>query len=363
MRRLVSRNLNKLASILDPQGGINSKAPKGFFIPLQVPEALERSLDAIPSETTPTERRFLFHFFSKIWKAEFNVIEIGPFLGGTTRAIALGMLHNPRFNIINSKLITYDRFQSYYDSSKLSGIIDPIIKNGTIKSEVVKTWGDKVTFRQIFDTVHMEQDYFTVIEPVSMGVPDLVDELESGTDFIVLNENQHFDAVFVDGCKSWYGTKYFMKEVSKSTNPGAYYIFQDYGWYTCFWIAAFLEIFSDYFELVGNVDATYTFQLKKQITPALIDEKFPDTPEEISGEDFSAIFNASISAATKRKDSFGAFRNQLHKAGALAYIGLKDEAKQILTSLKSKDRGQNAKIIALALQSPTYSPHGPILFL
>jgi len=69
-------------------------------------------LDAIPSETTPAERRFLFGFASEMWSGANSLLEVGPFLGGTTRALALGMLANPRRQE-RCKLFSYDRFTGY----------------------------------------------------------------------------------------------------------------------------------------------------------------------------------------------------------------------------------------------------------
>jgi len=63
---------------------------------LRAPGETENKLHEIPSQTSPEERRFLFNYFARFWSGEHDVLEIGPFMGGTTRAIALGMLMNPR---------------------------------------------------------------------------------------------------------------------------------------------------------------------------------------------------------------------------------------------------------------------------
>lgn len=48
----------------------------------------DQFFDEIPTETTLGERKFLFNFFAQIWKGHYHVLEIGSFLGGSTRAIA-----------------------------------------------------------------------------------------------------------------------------------------------------------------------------------------------------------------------------------------------------------------------------------
>lgn len=43
---------------------------------------------------------------------EGNILEIGPFFGGTTRAIAMGI--NDNCFAQNIKLLTLDKFEDYY---------------------------------------------------------------------------------------------------------------------------------------------------------------------------------------------------------------------------------------------------------
>jgi hypothetical protein len=54
-----------------------------------------------------------------------------------------------------------------------------------------------------------------------------------------------------------------MREMVDNARIGAAFIFQDYGWFTCFWIPAFLALFESSFQLVASVDNTYAFQYRK----------------------------------------------------------------------------------------------------
>ena len=75
-------------------------------------DGVAADLDSLPSETTPSERRFIYNYFAHWWPGEHDVLEIGPFLGGTTRAIGYGMLANHRRKP-STRLHTYDRFRLY----------------------------------------------------------------------------------------------------------------------------------------------------------------------------------------------------------------------------------------------------------
>lgn len=73
----------------------------------------EPLIDEIPSETTPAERRLLYMLFRHLWSGDGNVFEIGPFLGGTIRAIVMGMETNPRCRA-EAFLYTANQFSLLY---------------------------------------------------------------------------------------------------------------------------------------------------------------------------------------------------------------------------------------------------------
>ncbi len=56
----------------------------------------DKFIDEIPTETTIGERKFLFNFFAQIWRGEYHILEIGSFLGGSTRAICVGDASQPK---------------------------------------------------------------------------------------------------------------------------------------------------------------------------------------------------------------------------------------------------------------------------
>jgi hypothetical protein len=332
-----------------------------FKFPLDVCDSDVKLLDEIPSEATQRERHFLYRFFSSIWSGENDIIEIGPYLGGTTRAIALGMCNNPRVSE-KSKLYTCDRFRCYHDPRQVIETLRPLVHTGGLKQSDLDGMGESVDFFEIFKKLHSCHDYFLRIRPIDQGVPDRPTELlETGKYFQIMDDIL-VDAVFIDGCKSWFGTKYFMSEVCKASRVGTFFIFQDYGWYTCFWIPTFTEVFKDYFKLIGYVDTTYAFILVKPLNGDIIREYFPDTPSELGEDRINAIFKSLIGGAVTRNDYSAVVRHSLQNAGAIAYIGNREKAKKIITAVKKEARYANYRsMITAALRSPTYTPDGEIL--
>ena len=139
---------------------------------LVTPDAATAALlDAIPSETTKAERRLLYHFFRSVWDGKGSVLEVGPFLGGTTRAIALGMLHHPDRKP-DTRLYTYDRFDSYYEGDELTSFVDPLFDKGLLKlkdrEHIMKT----ASFEEIFHKVHEGHAYNELIQCTNGPLPD-----------------------------------------------------------------------------------------------------------------------------------------------------------------------------------------------
>jgi hypothetical protein len=358
MRRLI-RLFVKLNPGLAHEAAARQVADRMQFS-LAVSKEIEGLLDGIPSETSSRERRFLYNFFATIWNGDGDVIEIGPFLGGTTRAIALGMDANPR-GAKDAKLYTYDRFHGYYDLSRLVEYLSPLIEKGVVSRSDLEATGESTGFMDIFTKIHAGHAYCGRILPLNQAAPDRPEDLEGGAQYLRIPEEVTASAVFVDGCKSWYGTKYFMKAVRKAVKPGAYFILQDYGWYTCFWVSAFLELLEDHFRLIGFVDTTYAFVLTKALDEKTIEERFPDTPAELGEERVCAIFDRLIAKAAERRDDDAAIRHGLHCAGALATLGNKTKARETIAALRRHPAaGAHQRIIDAAARRPTYGPDGVV---
>jgi len=324
---------------------------------------IEDKLMTIPSETSGAERALLFNLFSLLWSGKNNVLEVGPFFGGTSRAIALGMLYNKRYQR-DSKLYTYDCFE-YATAEYLCELLAPVLERGIISQErydEIKRKEVLPSFLDVFHEIHQNESYYPLLSVNRGRLPDEANSIHNTPDLFSLSPTQRFDAVFVDGCKSWFATKYFMKACAPLTNQGSFVIFQDYGWYTCFWIPAFVEALSEHFQYICSVDSTYVFVLTKPLTAADIDACFPDTAESWNESKIDAIFNSQIDTAIARSDVYAIVHLTMQHAAALAYTGQKARAKKILSNLLEQEYVKaQRKNIENALVSPTYRQGtGPI---
>lgn len=316
---------------------------------------MARFLSSIPSETSAGERALLFDYFRGEWPGDGPVVEIGPFLGGTTRAIACGMTANPR-RAPEARLHTFDRFASYYQPERLRTTIAPLVNSGVFSAEQADRLAASGDFLAIFDAIHRPHDYARLLVVHSSPLPDFPEELAGASALDPLADECDLTALFIDGCKSWASTRYAMCFLLPRTRVGAPIIFQDYGWYTCFWISAFVFALDDALELKRCVDSTYVFTLKRSISAEEIARRFAGRPEEMGLDFFKRSCLALLKRSVARKDLRGGLVAQLHLVAALATLGREAEARSILAKIDAAAYGPLARMIEGSRKSPTYRP-------
>src|SRR5690606_3863122 len=123
-------------------------------------------------------------------------------------------------------------------------------------------------------------DYSDLLRVHTAALPGSPDDVGRMANLYRQPADARFGLVFVDGCKSWYGTRWFLEQIAPTVGPGTYVVMQDYGWYTCFWLSAIVGCLPEHFRLVAHVDHTYAFQLLRPITPQDV-EAFPVSPDEL----------------------------------------------------------------------------------
>ena len=317
-------------------------------------------LGQIPTETTLAERRLLFSHFSREWPGDGTVVEIGPFLGGTTRAIAWGMACNPRFTP-GSLLHTFDKFDAYYSAEKLRQAIDPMVRGGAFSAHQANELCRDANFERLFHAMHAPHGYSQLVRLHNSPLPDRPEEVDTSSALNCLAD-QELTAIFVDGCKSWASTHYAMSFLLPRLRVGEAVIFQDFGWYTCFWISAVTHALREFLEPRDRADATYVFRLSRAITAQDVAQRFARAPAAM-GE---AFFRDAAAALLERSRGAGDLRGeliaQLHHVAALMTIGNRRAAAEILKRVDVRRYAAFADMIQGCIKSPSYLPGGKQLF-
>jgi hypothetical protein len=340
-------------------GPVLSPALLGQLLGRGLPGELEGRVTQLPSAASANERRFLLRFAETFWDGEGDVFENGPLLGGTTRGLALGMLANPRRRS-GALLHTFDWFAA--DEGDLPPVWDQLIAAGMITRADYKEMQRSGSFQKVFDKIHSGHDYSPILRTHEAYLPGHRDEAAPGRKFFELPEGRVFNIVFVDGCKSWYGTKYWAVRMCESVRPGCHFVFQDYGWYTCFWLPVFVSLLADHFRLVTFVDDTYAFELIRPLEREIVERRFPDEPTDVDRDTYDDIFTRLGVDAGARSDVHAMVSLTIQHAGAMAYLGHKDEAREHISAMLGRPEFFNfrRRMIERALISPTYTPEGPV---
>ncbi len=338
-----------------------SPALLGHLLAQELDPETEARVNQLPSAASANERRFLLRFAAHFWDGDGDVFENGPLLGGTTRGLALGMLANPNRRE-HALLHTFDWFSA--EEGDLPPVWDQMIALGWITQADYDDMNRSGSFQAVFDKLHSGQDYSPLVRSHEAYLPGRRGEdAPGGRTIFEPPQGREYNIVFVDGCKSWYGTKHWILRMCDKVRPGAHFVFQDYGWYTCFWLPVLHAVLEEHFRLVAYVDDTYAFQLVRPLARATVEERFPDEPAGMGRDAFDDIFLKLSIDAGVRSDVHTMVSLTIQHAGALAYLGHKAEAREHIAAMLGRPEffEFRERMIQRALTSPTYTPEGPIV--
>lgn len=323
---------------------------------------LSAQLDEVPSEVSAKERCFLYNYFAKFWSGHEDVLEIGPFLGGTSRAIALGMAANPHRNP-ETKFYTCDRFEGYYDPQLLSNFLQSSFDEGRLPADLKTKVEESTSFLEVFQSFHSHQPYSDFLVPSSQVLPDEAEQVGQ-LEHPFEPPNSQFGVVFVDGCKSWYGTKYFLLKMAPHVHEGTVFLFQDYSWFTCFWIPLIVQRFADHFEPLTHVGSTYGFRLTQDLRVETIGDRLPDTLTLNDYRWINQAFADLFLQASARQNTRALAVYTLQRGAALAYLGCVNEAKAAMVSLLTQPWVKEVEpFLKKALMFPTYTAQRDLVTL
>ena len=319
-------------------------------------------LAAIPSATEPGERNLIRAVAARLWNGQDNVFENGPLLGGTTRAMAMGMLANPGRDPA-ARLHTYDWFDATIGLDVPAESFDVLIERGLL-TRAVKDEMERIgSFKPVFDHLHRQgQDYSELVISHTGALPGSPADEDTWTNLFEPEPDTTWRLLLVDGCKSWYGTRYFFERVCEQIPVGSHIMFQDYGWYTCFWLSSLIGFFPDRFRLVAHADATFCFEFLAPISADETRERFPPAVEDVGVAGFDALYDEIITRAAPLGDPQLNVALAIHHAAAIAYMGDRARSKSMLLDLKQHPKSaSHPHFVNSALRAPTYTPSGPIL--
>ena len=281
----------------------------------------------IPTMISQEEKNYLYWLGQSFWKGLGSVIEIGPWLGGSTASLAAGMKASGRD--CREQLHTYDNF-IWRDFMAERAFLP--IKAG-----------------ESFHTFFLEniKDYEGIVKSYIRALPDEIimsDEQASSTRFIESEHIPIFEGVaqeqveilFVDGAKSWRGMKHLLNVINIHLVPGkSYLVCQDYKYWGAYWVPIMMSRLGKYLKPVHNTltGTTVTFQLVSKI-PTIFIESLEDHVKAMhTDESLQNIEQASL-LLTEDGDALGAMNLLLSKISFLSHQGHFNRAVEEFTKIQ-----------------------------
>ncbi len=246
----------------------------------------------IPTMISEDEKRYLYWLASKIYTGQGVIVEIGPWLGGSTFCLAAGLAHNSLID--KKKIVVYDNFiwrqfmqQRYPLPIREGESFLPFFNN------FIQEYSDLISAHQesLPDENISDDSYLANRRQRDEEIKQLVKH--KGSDKV--------EVLFIDGAKSWSGMKYLLQEFNRYFIPGkTLFVCQDYKFWGCYWVIIILEMFSEQLSIEHILsNNTVSFKLDQPISENEINH-IPDFSVFGIEEGLQLIENAA-----QRLDRFG----------------------------------------------------------
>ena len=213
------------------------------------------------------ERQFLYTLGRDVWTGEGAIVDAGCFLGGSTLALGMGVLANPRSLPKDGAIHSYDLFVA--DSHQVGSYLK---KFGAFVP------GDSV--RPIFDQQ-------------TLGVKHLLTVHEGDLRSFPWTPGAPIEVLFIDVSKTWALNDFIVREFFPALMPGrSIVVQQDYVHPTCPWLAVTMEYLSEYFELIDYAPAnSLVYRAIREVPRALV---ATDVISSLSDADKRALMDRAI---------------------------------------------------------------------
>jgi hypothetical protein len=270
----------------------------------------------IPTMITKEEARYLKWLTETFWDDGGHVVEMGPWLGGSTYCLASGMARPGGTS--KYRLHVFDSFEW----REFMGSRAPLQLEVGASFEAhfrknLESFGDLIVSRRAGLPDELLSTDSSLVEYRAAGDAPY-EELKWREGPIQL--------LFIDGAKSWTGMAHLLRETAASWLPGRTVIVcQDYKHWNCYWVTALMELLSGRLRLLHVIEKnTVTFLVESRATEQEL-EALP-TFDEASFEVVSGLVDAAAQRLSQSGDRAGAAILRLSKVPLLVHKGRSAEA-------------------------------------
>ena len=242
---------------------------------------------------SPAEQGYL-HALGRGLRGRGHVVEIGPWLGGSTVCLAAGLLEGPAADG-PWRVHAFDAFVWYPFMAERAAL--PLAPGESFLAHFrrhVERFGDRVVAHEA-----SLPDERVAGDPVAesiRGGPSRPPASWAG---------EPVELLFVDGAKSWTAMRHVLATFGPSLVDGARLVFQDYRFWGAWWVPAMLEAIADCVRLERVVPAnTVAFVLERPLDEDALNAV--PTWEALETEQAARWIEAAVARLRRFGDTEGA---------------------------------------------------------
>lgn len=224
----------------------------------------------VPTMISRAEQRYLFWLTRTQWRDEGHVVEIGPWLGGSTLCLARGM--ERAHPAARHRLHAFDNFTWRVFMGRFAAL--PLADGESFES----TFAANLAAQRERITTHAVALPDEVI-PGDRLAAQARGQGPSSLPMFRWEERDPIEILFVDGAKSWRGMRWLLRCVASSLIPGrSLLVCQDFKHWGSYWVPLMMARIQPSLELVHVVrrGSTATFRLREPLRAASFEDLLDD---------------------------------------------------------------------------------------
>ncbi len=173
----------------------------------------------IPTMISAEERRYLYWLASEHWQGQGHIVEMGPWLGGSTFCLAAGM--QAAGSDSSRKLHVFDNFVW---REFMNGRGGPELADGACFQEHFQQ-----NLQPHSERVVVHQAWLPDEPAGDAELAAIREEVPKGADLVSWPTGEPVEILFVDGAKSWQGMTTLLTTFAEALIPErSLLVFQDY---------------------------------------------------------------------------------------------------------------------------------------
>ncbi|HTF88343.1 MAG TPA: class I SAM-dependent methyltransferase [Planctomycetota bacterium] len=276
------------------------------------------ALEGVPAMVSRAEQKYLYWLTRTQWSDAGHVVEIGPWLGGSTLCLARGMAASGHGA---HQLHAFDNFIWREFMARFAPL--PIAAGESFEPFFLRNV-ESVKERVVAHALTLPDEKI----PGDAQTEEVRGNEAPRSPAFEWDRGQPIEILFVDGAKSWRGMRWLLSRVAPALIPGkTLFVCQDFKHWASSWVPLMMARIEKQLELVHVVrrGSTATFRLRAPIESSLF-EGLVDDVTKLDTQSALADLERMAAWIGSTGDTVGAAHVRLGAVQLLAHHGRAEEA-------------------------------------